>query len=87
MLVMIGFTIDMSVNMKPMPMAALNDSNMSMEGNSSTYLNMHLHHTPMIVPGLSLENLLLFLLCTPCLVSLPTTLPYFSIIVYIYTRV
>ena len=27
------------------------------------------HHGILVVPGLSLENLLLFLLCTPCLVS------------------
>ena len=63
MCIMVFFMVDMK-----MKMANTADEHM-VSANMGHKMDTHIH-TYMIIPGLSLENLLMFLLCTPCLVRM-----------------
>ena len=70
MAVMIYFMADMHMSMANQTlMMNISAPNVTVTGPDIAQMMPHnTHVTYMVMPGLSLENLLLFLLCTPCLV-------------------
>ena len=66
MIIMISFMLTMPKNAECLP---LNESYHLNDSSNQTIVSSCSSHMVMVVPGLSLLNLLLFLLCTPCQVS------------------